>query len=195
MWELDHKEGWVLKNWCFWTVVLKTLESHLDCKKIQPVHPKGNQSWILIEGADPEAEAPMLWPPDAKSQLIGQDPDAGQDWRWKKGMTGWDGWMALLTQWTWSWASSKRWWRTGKPGVLQSLELQELDTTEWLNNKNGTVESTQDGGLVISVIILILLPTSYKLLNIRLLTPWSSFLICKWKGLARKWNQSHLHFS
>ena len=81
MWELDHKETWVPKNWCFWTVVLgKTLESPLDTKEVQPVHPKGNQSWIFIEGTDVEAETPILWPPDAKSWLIGKDPDAGRDW-------------------------------------------------------------------------------------------------------------------
>ena len=77
MWELDYKESWVLKNWCFWTVVLeKTLESPLDCKEIQPVHPKGNQSWIFIGRTDAEAEALILWPPDAKNWLIGKDPDA-----------------------------------------------------------------------------------------------------------------------
>ena len=70
MWELDYKESWVLKNWCFWTVVLKTLESPLDCKEIQPVHPKGNQSWIFIGRTDVEAESPILWPPDAKSGLF-----------------------------------------------------------------------------------------------------------------------------
>ena len=80
MWELDYKESWVLKNWCFWTVVLeKTLESPLDCKEIQPVHPKGNQSWILIGRTD--AEAPIFWPPDAKNQLTGKAPDTGTDWR------------------------------------------------------------------------------------------------------------------
>ena len=80
MWELDHKEGWVLKNWCFWTVVLeKTLESPMDCKEIQPVHPKGNQSWIFIGSTDVETETPILWPPDAKSWLLGKDPDAGKD--------------------------------------------------------------------------------------------------------------------
>ena len=79
MWELDHKESWVLKNWCSWTVVLeKTLESPLDCKEIQPVHPKGNQSWIFFGRTDAEAEAPILWPPDAKSWLIRKDSDAGQ---------------------------------------------------------------------------------------------------------------------
>ena len=82
MWELDHKEGWALKSWCFQTVVLKkTLESPLDCKEIKPVIPKGNQPWIFIGKTDAEPEAPMLWPPDANSQLIGKDPDAGKDWR------------------------------------------------------------------------------------------------------------------
>ena len=81
MWEMDHKESWAPKNWCFWTVVLeKTLECPLDCKDIQPVHPKGNQSWIVIGRTDVEAESPVLWPPDAKSWLIWKDPDAGKDW-------------------------------------------------------------------------------------------------------------------
>ena len=80
MWELDYTESWVLKNWCFWIVALeKTLESSLDCKEIKPVHPKGNQSWIFIERTDAEAEALILWPPDAKNWLIGKDPDAGKD--------------------------------------------------------------------------------------------------------------------
>ena len=82
MWELDYKESWVLKNWCFWTVVLeKTLESPLDCKESQPVHPKGNQSWIFIGRTDAEAETLILWPSDAKSWLIGKDRVAGKDWR------------------------------------------------------------------------------------------------------------------
>ena len=82
MWELDHKENWVPKNWCFWTVVLeKTLESPLDCKEIQPVHPKGNQSWIIIGRTDAQAEAPILWLSDAKNWLIWKDPDAGKDWK------------------------------------------------------------------------------------------------------------------
>ena len=86
MWELDYKENWAPKNWCFWTVVLeKTLESPLDCKEIQPVYPKGNQSWIFIGRTDVEAETPI---PDAKSWLIWKDPDAGKDWRWEeKGIT------------------------------------------------------------------------------------------------------------
>ena len=80
MWEFDYKESWVLKNWCFWTVVLeKTLKNPLDCKEIQPVHPKENQPWIVTGRTD--AEAPILWPPDGKNWLIGKDPDAGKDWR------------------------------------------------------------------------------------------------------------------
>ena len=124
MWELDHKEGWALKNWCFWIVVLeKTLESPLDCKEIKPINPKGNQPWIFIERTD--TEAPVLWPPDSKSQLIGKHPDAGK--RLKAGGEGddrrWGGWMASLTQWIWAWTNSRRQWKTGKPGVLQSLGL------------------------------------------------------------------------
>ena len=88
MWDLDHKEGWAPKNWCFWTVMLeKTLESPLDCKEIQLVNPKGNQTWISIGRTDAEAEIPILWPPDAKSQLIRKDFDAGKDWRQEKGTT------------------------------------------------------------------------------------------------------------
>ena len=89
MWEWDYRESWALKNWCFWTAVLeKTLKSPLDCKKIQPVHPKGNQSWLLIGRTDAEAETPILWPPDVKNWLIWKDPNAGKDWRQEeKGMT------------------------------------------------------------------------------------------------------------
>ena len=97
MWELDHKEAWVPKNWCFWTVVLeKTFESPLDCKESKPVSPKGNQSWIFSGRTDVEAEAPVLWPRDVKSWLIGKDPDAGKDWgQEEKGEgRGRDGWRA-----------------------------------------------------------------------------------------------------
>ena len=89
MWKLDYKESCVLKNWCFWTVVLeKTLESPLDCNKIQPVNPKGNQSWIFIRRTDVDVETPTLWPPDVKNWLLGKDSDAGKDWRQEeKGMT------------------------------------------------------------------------------------------------------------
>ena len=100
MWELDYKENWAQKNWCFWTVVLeRTPESPLDCKEIQPVHPKGNQSWIFTGRTDAEVETSIVWPPDAKSWLTGKDPDAGKDKRQEeKGMTedemvGWHHWL------------------------------------------------------------------------------------------------------
>ena len=89
MWELDYKESWAPKNWCFWTVVLeKTLESVLDSKEMKAVHPKGNQAWLFIGRTDADAETPILWPPDVKNWLIWKDPDAAKDWRWEeKGMT------------------------------------------------------------------------------------------------------------
>ena len=95
----------------------------LNCKKIQPVHPKGNQSWIFIRRMDVEAETPILWPPDVKSWLIWKDPDAGKDWRWEEKETTEDemGWMGSLTQWTWVWVNSGSWWWTGRSGVLQSM--------------------------------------------------------------------------
>ena len=98
-WELDCEESWVRKNGCFWTVVLeKTLESPLDCKEIQPIHPKWDQSWMFTGRTDAEAETPILWPPNVKSWLTGKDPDAGKDWRWEKGSTedeifGWHHWL------------------------------------------------------------------------------------------------------
>ena len=137
MWELDYKESWVPNNWCFWTVMLeKTLESPLDCKEIQPVHPKGNQSWIFIGRTDAEAETSTLWPPNVKNWLIVKDTDAGKDWRQEEKGTTEDemvgyGWMSSPTQWTWVWASSGSWWWTGRPGVLQSMGLQ---SRTWLSH-------------------------------------------------------------
>ena len=111
LWELDHKESWALKNWCFWTVVLeKTLESPLGCKEIQPVHPIGNHSWTFIGRTDAEAEASLLWPLDAKNWLIWKDPDAGKDWRQEeKGMTEDEmvGWHHLFDGHEFFWASSR----------------------------------------------------------------------------------------
>ena len=123
---VTNKEGWVLKNWVFRTVVLeKTLESPSDSKEIKPINSKGNQPWIFIGRTD--AEAPILWPPDTKSWVIEKDPDAGNDWgQMEKGMTGWNGWMASLTQWTWVWANSERECRTGKPCMLRSMGLQRV---------------------------------------------------------------------
>ena len=140
MWELDYKESWMPKNWCSWTVVLeKTLESPLDCKEIQLVHPKGNQSWIFIGRTDAEAVTPVFWPPDAKNWLIWKDPDAGKDWRWEeKGMTE-DEMVGWHHQWTWVWVDSGSWWWTGRPGMLWFMGSQrvghawatELNWTDW----------------------------------------------------------------
>ena len=126
MWELNYKESWVLKNWCFWTVVLeKTLKSPLDYKEIQPVHLKGDQSWVFIGRTDVEAETPIFWPLDVKSWLIWKDPDVGKDWGQEgKGTT--DDWMASLTQLTWVCRDSRGWWCTGRPGVLQFMGSQRV---------------------------------------------------------------------
>ena len=137
MWELDHKQGWVPKNWCFWTVVLeKTLESPLDYKEIQPVHPKGDQSWVFIGRTDAEAETRILWPPDAKNW---QDPDAGKDWRWEeKGMTEDEivGWYHWLDGHEFGWTPGVG---DGQGGLAwcDSWGHKELDTTERLNWTEG----------------------------------------------------------
>ena len=136
MWELDCEESWAPNNWCFWTVVLeKTLESPLDCKESQPVHPKGSQSWIFIGRTDAEAEAPILWPPDVKNWLIRKDPDAGRDWgQEEKGttedeMAGWHHWLdGHESEWTPGVGD-------GQGGLVccDSWGRKESDMTEWLN--------------------------------------------------------------
>ena len=152
MWEVDYNESWVQRNWCFWTVVLeKTLESPLDCKKIQPVHPRGDQSWVFLGRTDIEAETPILWLPDAKSWLIWKDPLLPPSKRLKVGgkadNRGWDGWMAFPTQWRWVWVNSGSWWWTGRPGMLWSIgarrvghdsatELNWTDSVKKTNDQN-----------------------------------------------------------
>ena len=133
--KLDYKESWAPKNWCFWTVVLeKTLESPLDCKEIQPDHPKGNQPWVLVGRTDAEAETSTLatsceelthWKRPWCWQGLGAGGE-GDD-------RGWDGWMVSPTGWMWVWVNSGSWWWTGRPGVLQSMGSKESDRTEWLN--------------------------------------------------------------
>ena len=144
MWELDLKEGWELKNWCFWTVILeKTLESPLDCldnKEIQPVHPKGNQSWIFTERTYTEAETPTLRSPDVKNWLTGKNPDSGKDWRQEErgDDKGWDGWIVSPTQWTWVWVNSGSWGWTGRPGMLQSMG-SEIFGCDWVTELNWAI--------------------------------------------------------
>ena len=136
MWQLDYKESWAPKTWCFWTVVLeKTLESPLDCNKIQPVHLKGDQSWVFIGRTDVEAETPILWPPDVKNWLIWKGPDAGKDWgQEEKRMTedemvGWHHWLnGHGFGWTLGVDD-----RQGSLACCSPWGHKELDTTEWLN--------------------------------------------------------------
>ena len=135
IWELDHKECWVLKNWCFWTVGLeKTLESPLDCKETKPAHPKGNQSWIFIGRND--AESPVLWPPDAKSQLIGKDPSDGKDWRPKEKGVAEDEMVREHHQFN-GHKSEEILGDSGRQGSLVFCSLwscKRLNITKWLNN-------------------------------------------------------------
>jgi len=135
--ELDCKESWAPKNWCFWTVLLeKTLENPLDCKKIQPVHPKGDQSWVCIGRTDVDAETPILWPPDMKSWLIWKDTDTGKDWgQWGRGrhrMRWLDG---ITDSMDMVWVDSGSWWWTGRPGMAccSPWGCKESDTTQQLN--------------------------------------------------------------
>ena len=140
----------MVKNWCFWTVVLdKTLESPLDCKEIQPAHPKGNQSWMFIGGTDVEAETPILWPPDGRNWLIGKDPNAGKDWRQKEKeiiedeMVGWH-------QWTWVWVNSRSWWWTGRPGVLQSVGSQRV-RHDWATELNAYINRLVEQNRILKI--------------------------------------------
>ena len=125
---LRREESWALKNWCFWTVALEeTLESPLDCKEIQPVHSKGDQSWVFFGRIDAKAETPVLWPPHAelthwKRLWCWEGLGAGGE----GDNRGWDGWMASLTQWTWVWVNSGSWWWTGRPGVLRFMGSQRV---------------------------------------------------------------------
>ena len=145
MWESDYKESWALKNWCFWTVVMeKTLEGPLDCKEIQPVHPKGNKSWVFIGRTDAKAKTPILWPSHVRNWLIWKDPDAGKYWRWEKEMTEDDivGWC--------HWLNGHEFEQTlgvgdGQGGLAccNSWGLEEWDTTEQ-QQKEGNSGMLQD---------------------------------------------------
>ena len=137
MWELDHKEGWMPENWCFWAVVLaKTLESPLDWKEIKIVHPKGKQSWIFIWRTDPEAEAPILWPPDVNSWLIRKDPDVGKDWRQEEKGTTEDEMVGCY-----HWLNEHEFEQAprdsegqGSLACCRPWGHKESDMTEWLNS-------------------------------------------------------------
>ena len=142
LWELDCEESWAPENWYFWTVVLeKTLESPLNCKEIQPAHPKGDQSWVFIGRTDAKAETPVLWPPLAKSWLIGKEPDAGRDWgQEEKGTTEYEmaGWHHQLDGHKFEWTL---WVGDGQGGLecCDSWDRKGLDTTEQLNRTEMTI--------------------------------------------------------
>ena len=143
MWEVDCEERWVPKNWCFLTVVLeKTLESPLDCKEILPVHSEGGQPWDFFERNDAKTKTPVLWPPLAKSWLIGKDFGAGRDWgQEEKGtseddMAGWHHWLDGI------WVNSGRWWWAGRPGVLRFMGSQRV-RHDWVTELNWTELSTE----------------------------------------------------
>ena len=206
MWELDYKESWAPKNWCFWTVVLgKTLESPLDCKEIQPVYPKGNQSWIFIGMTDAEAETPILWPPDTKNWLTRIDPDAGKDWGGRR--RGWQRtrWLdGIPTQRTWVWVNFGSLWWTGRPGVLHSMGLQSMAQLSNWTELNWTLSSLQVCNTVLLARVTMLYVTFSGLIyfitgNLSLLTPFSyfphlhlpflaplQFVLCLWRNLLTK---------
>ena len=141
LWELDHKEGWAPKKWCFWIVLEKTLESLLDSKEIKPVNPKETQPWIFIGRTDAEVEAPLL----GLTLLRCEEPTHWKSpWCWERlraggegDNRGWNGWMLSPTQWTWVWVNSKSLWWTVRPGVLQSMGLQRLKN-DWATEPNWT---------------------------------------------------------
>ena len=161
MWELDCEENWALKNWCFWTVVSeKTLDSSLDCKEIQPVHPKGDQSWVFFGRTDAKAETPILWPPHVNSWLIWKDPDAGRVWgQEEKGTTEDEmaGWHHRLDahDYTWfTWVNSGSWGWTVRPGVLRFMGSQGVGH-DWVTELNWTITSMPIPNFVLDVFSLV----------------------------------------
>ena len=155
MWELDYKESWALKNWCFWTLVLeKTLENPLDCKEIQPVHPQGDQSWVFI-GSSVLTMNTQDWSQSWNSNTLAtwckELTHLKRPWCWERlnaggeaDDRGWDGWMVSPTQWTWVWIDSGSWWWTGRPGMLQSMGLQRV-RHNWATELSWTDGWTQKG--------------------------------------------------
>ena len=155
----------MLKNWCFWTVVLeKTLKSPLNCKEIQPVHSEGDQSWVFFGRNDAKAEIPILWPPHAKRWLIGKTLMLGALRAGGEGDDrGWGGWMASPTRWMWVWVNSGSWWWTGRPGVLQFMGSQRVGH-DWVTELNWT-----EGYFIFLKVFVFLKPCC---LACEILVPW-----------------------
>ena len=153
IWELDYKESWVQKNWCLWAVVLeKTLESPLDCKEIQPVHPKGDQSQVFIGRTDVEAETPLRW----RADWCEEATHLKRPWCWERLKAGgegddwgWDRWMASLTQWAWVSVNSGCWWQTGRPGMMQSMGSQTVGH-DWVSELNWTKDIIYDSQMTLT---------------------------------------------
>ena len=183
MWELDSKESWALKSWCFWTLVLeKTLESPLDCQEIKPVNPKGNEFWIFIGRTGAEAETLILWPPDAKNWHL------KRPWCWEllkageRDNRGWDSWMAWLTQWTWVWVNTWIWWWTVRPGVLQSWGHRVGH--DWVTELNWTEQRGEWLGFVGEVSAFWMIHISLCFSSSYLTFVSLSFLMCKIRLLS-----------
>ena len=141
MWESDHKESWAPKNWCFWTVVLETLESPLDCKEIQPVHSKGNQSWYSLERLLLKLKLQYFGHVMRRTDLFEKTLMLGKiEGRGEGDGRGWDGWMTLRTQWTWVWVNSGSWWWTGRPGMLRFMGSQRVGH-DWATELNWWLSS------------------------------------------------------
>jgi hypothetical protein len=167
MWQLDHKKGWVLKNWCFQIVVLeKTLDGPLDCKEIKPVNPKGNQPWIFIGRTGAKAKATIICSSDAKSWLTGKDPrkrcSERLEAKGEEDSRGWDSWMASSTQWTWVWTNSGRWlkdreaWCVAVHGIAKSqTHLCKWITTNyiWSLNTCQALEQTRHGPAIEKLVV------------------------------------------
>ena len=195
MWKLDHKEGWALKDLMLLNCGAgEDSWSPLGSKEIKAVNPKGNQSWLLIGRSEAQAVAPIFWPPNVSHWK--------RPWCWERLRAGgeggnieWDGWMASSTQWTWVWASSGKWWRTGKPGVLQATE-SHTDMTEWLNNNIHNVLLSSGSFWILSLCLLFSSLTIIYLVVVLIVFIMADIYSTSWINFFMKFrNFSNIFFS